>query len=192
MGARQVRRLLLPAVAIALVVTAPAALAQSTPVSALLEQPAAFECTATTCPEVTVTGELVGDYGTRRDGSAWVQLNDDLYVQNPLREGGEPAGSNVAIGLRLDEELLVGLETPGRYQHRGPVVTVTGRFFHHDPERGGETYIDVADLTVIEPGRQLPLPSHWWSAALGGVLLAGSAVVGVSRLRSIRSRWPRP
>lgn len=30
--------------------------------------------------EVTVVGELIGDYGSRSDGFTWTQLNGDSYV----------------------------------------------------------------------------------------------------------------
>ncbi len=105
--------------------------------------------------EVTVTGELVGDYGRRRNDSTWVQLNDDPYAFTPLREGGNLAGTNIGIGVRLPERLVSDLDPPGGYSRKGPLVSVTGIWRHHDPARGGESYLDATSLRVEEPGRPL-------------------------------------
>ncbi|VAW08972.1 hypothetical protein MNBD_ACTINO01-1095, partial [hydrothermal vent metagenome] len=34
--------------------------------------------------EVTVIGELIGDYGFRSDGTMWTQLNGDSYAIRPI------------------------------------------------------------------------------------------------------------
>jgi hypothetical protein len=126
--------------------------------------------------EVTVEGELVGDYGFRDDGWMWTQLNDDLYVRHPIREGGLPLGANIGIGVRMPARLAKDLDPPGGYRHRGPLVSVTGTWKYHDPERQGESYLEVESLVVIEPGRKLGEEPAW------SVILAGTLLVGVSAL----------
>ncbi len=124
--------------------------------------------------EVTVKGELVGDYGFRGDGWMWTQLNDDLYARHPIREGGPLQGANIGVGIRIPAGLAKDLDPPGGYRHRGPLVSVTGTWKYHDPERQGESYLEVESLAVIEPGRSLhEVPD--WRAFVAGVLLVGAA-----------------
>lgn len=129
--------------------------------------------------EVTVKGELVGDYGFRDDGSMWTQLNGDVYVHWPIREGGPPLGANVGIALRMPVELTEALDPPGRYRNRGPVVRVTGVWKYHDSTRPGESYLEVQSMTVIEPGRQLSETVNWPAVVLGALLLVGAGVVAL-------------
>lgn len=133
--------------------------------------------------EVVVEGELVGDYGFRDDGSMWTQLNGDVYVDEPTREGGPPAGGNVGVGVTMAAELADGLDHPGGYHHRGPIVRLTGTWRHHDPQRQGETYLDVASLEVIEPGRELDEGVVWWTVIVGSGLLAAAGALWVLRPR---------
>jgi hypothetical protein len=116
----------------------------------LLSDPADFDQQT-----VSVVGELIGDYGFRGDGSAWSQLNGDSYATAPLQEGGPLNGSNTGIGVRAPAALLEGLDPPGDYRHRGPLVRATGIWRYHDEGRGGETYLDVASLEILERGREL-------------------------------------
>ncbi|MFV1970710.1 MAG: hypothetical protein ACC683_06860 [Acidimicrobiia bacterium] len=124
--------------------------------------------------EVTVMGELVGDYGNRRDGFTWTQLNGDAYVSAPIADGGALAGSNIGIGVRMATELADGLDPPGRYRTVGPIVELTGTWKYHDPERQGETYLDVTALTVVERGRPLSEAPNW-GTYIAGLLLLGAA-----------------
>jgi hypothetical protein len=127
--------------------------------------------------EVTVEGELVGDYGFRDDGWMWTQLNGDVYVGNPIREGGEAAGSNVGVGVRIPAAIVSGLDHPGGYHHLGPIVKLTGIWKHHDEDRQGESYLDVESLEVIQPGRTLDEGVVWWTIIAGsGLLLASGAL----------------
>ena len=133
---------------------------------------------------VTVTGELVGDYGSRRDGMTWTQLNQDVYVTDPIADGGPPMGSNVGIAVRIPSDLLEGADAPGRYRQVGPVVTVTGTWRYHDPDRQGESYLDVNSLAPAAPGRALSEPPDWWAMAGGtALLLAGGALLAARRRR---------
>lgn len=131
--------------------------------------------------EVAVEGELVGDYGFRSDGSMWTQLNGDVYAIEPFRESEAPAGGNVGIGVRIPSDLATGLDHPGGYHHRGPLVRLTGVWRYDDPERQGETYLDVAMLEVIEPGRELDEPIVWWTVIAGSGLLAAAGGLWLGR-----------
>lgn len=126
--------------------------------------------------EVTVDGELIGDYGIRDEGWMWTQLNDDLYARHPIREGGPLQGANIGIGIRIPARLAKDLDPPGGYRHRGPLVSVTGTWKYHDPERQGESYLEVSSLVVIEPGRRLSEGPDW-RVYVAGLLLVGAAAV---------------
>jgi hypothetical protein len=121
--------------------------------------------------EISIEGELVGDYGFRDDGWMWTQLNGDVYVESPLREGGAPAGGNVGIGVRMPTRLAASLDPPGGYRQRGPIVQVVGVWKYNNAERQGETFFEVSTITVIEPGRPLHEDPNWPALATGVILL---------------------
>lgn len=146
-------------------------------VEEILEDPAGL------AGEVTVRGELVGDYGFRSDGWVWSQLDDDSYAFDPILEGGALTGANVGIGVRLPEELTTDLGKPGGYRSRGPLVLLTGAWKFHDPDRGGESYLEVASLTVIEAGRPLQEDVHWPRIVIGVALLAAAGALWATRAR---------
>jgi hypothetical protein len=131
--------------------------------------------------EVTVEGELIGDYGRRRDGSVWTQLNGDSYVNAPIVEGGPASGSNVGVGIRIPAEMAADLDSAGGYRVRGPVVRVTGIWKYHDPDRQGESYLEVRSLEVIESGRNLAEDPDWPVFITGLVLLAAAAAAWATR-----------
>jgi len=120
---------------------------------------------------ISVVGELIGDYGFRRDGSAWSQLNGDTYATAPLLEGGRPNGSNVGIGVRVPAAIIEDLDPPGDYHHRGPLVRATGTWRYHDEDRGGETYLDAVNLEVLEQGREFDETAEPAVVAAGASLL---------------------
>lgn len=160
-----------------LVAMASAAAAQSSVTAAeLLARPAAYHH-----QEVELVGELVGDYAERRSGTVWTQLNDDPYVGAPLREGGPFAGSNVGIGVRIPPLLAEGLDDPGGYRRRGPVVAVTGLWVYHDPARGGESYLEVVSLRIVEPGRELSEDVNPAAGATGAVLVVAAGLLFMVR-----------
>lgn len=133
-------------------------------VSELLVSPAEFQGT-----EITVEGELVGDYGFRRDGYMWTQLNDDPYARHAIVDGGAQAGGNIGIGVRMPAALGENLDPAGGYRLEGPVVRLTGLWRFHDPDRGGESYLDVTRVDVVEEGRRLEEGPDWlvfWSAVV--------------------------
>lgn len=148
------------------------------PVSELDADPAAYAG-----QEVTIQGEIIGDYGIRED-VVWVQVNDDPYVDAPLVETGELAGTNVGIGVRIPREAFdPSWGEPGSSTIRGPVVRVTGIFRYNDPDESGETFVEAARVELVEPARVLEQPpARQWPAITGGVLtLVGLGALGYAR-----------
>ena len=166
---------------VAVMVHAPAAQAVDVDVADLVGDGVRFDGQT-----VTVTGELVGDYGSRRDGTTWTQLNQDSYAQNPVTEGGALTGSNSGIGVRIPTDLVVGLDPPGRYRMVGPTVAATGIWRFHDPQRSGESFLDVTTIVTVEAGRSLTESPDWASYGVGGLLILGSVLALGARRRSRR------
>jgi hypothetical protein len=133
----------------------------------LLTNSAAYDGT-----RVVVEGELVGDYGFRDNGFMWTQLNDDSYARQALVDGGPRTGGNIGIGIRMPTALADGLDPVGGYRLEGPLVLAEGTWRHHDPERGGESYLDVAVLTIVEPGRRIQEGPDWGIFIVGSLLSA--------------------
>jgi hypothetical protein len=127
--------------------------------------------------QVVVVGELIGDYGFRNDGSMWTQLNGDSYAQEPILDGGDLTGGNVGVAVRIPDEIAGTLDKPGGYRVRGPLVQVVGMWEYHDPDRGGESYIDVVSLDVLEPGSGLVEHPNYWVMISGLVLIAAAALL---------------
>jgi hypothetical protein len=152
---------------------------QVVPVSDLLADGAEFAGS-----EITLEGELVGDYGFRHDGFMWTQLNDDSYARRALVDGGPRAGANVGVGIRMPTVLAEGLPPVGGYRLAGPLVQATGVWRFHDPDRGGESFLDVSALTVLEDGRRLEEGPDWAVFVAGSLLLAVSFVMWWQRRRS--------
>jgi hypothetical protein len=130
---------------------------------------------------VTVEGELVGDYGFRQDGFMWTQLNDDSYARAAVVDGGSLTGANVGIGIRMLSDLARDLDPVGGYRLEGPVIRATGIWRFHDPERGGESYLDVESFEVVKAGRRLEEGPDWYAFSAGVVLMAIAAVLKVRR-----------
>lgn len=161
-----------------LLMPAPALAAEEVSVEELVEQAADLAG-----ERVTVEGELVGDYGFRGDGWMWTQLNGDVYAHEPIREGGSPLGANTGIGIRMPIELAEGLDPPGRYRSRGPVILATGMWKYHDPERQGESFLEVEYLVLIEPGRILNEDADWTVVVSGALLITAAAATWFARPR---------
>jgi hypothetical protein len=141
--------------------------------------------------EITVRGELVGDYGRRGD-EVWVQVNDDSYADQPLLLGGPLTGSNVGLAARIPAGLFgsAGFEDAGGYRHRGPVARLTGTWRFHDADRTGESYLDVTAVEVVAHEQPLEEGPMWIPLGIGVCLLAGAA--GLRLRRSGVGRRARP
>lgn len=134
---------------------------------------------------VVVVGELIGDYGFRHDGSMWTQLNGDSYAYEPILDGGDLTGGNIGVAVRIPRAIAETLDKPGGYRVHGPVVRVAGLWEYHDPDRGGESYVNVISLEVLEPGEGLAEHPDYWVMVSGLILIAAAALLrrGPARTR---------
>ena len=127
--------------------------------------------------DVTVSGEIIGDYSTR-DDVVWFQLNDDPYASIPLAERSEPVGTNTGIGVRIPRsEWSEEWGGPGGYGRRGPIVEVTGTFLHNSPDDQGETFIAGSEVRLIERARPIETRPASPLAAATGVALGAIGLV---------------
>lgn len=130
---------------------------------------------------VTLTGEVVGDYGIRGE-VVWAQVNDDPYVEAPIPAGGARRGGNVGIGVRFPREVYdESWGEPGGPSGRGPVLEISGVFHHNDPSEGGDTYVGAETARLVEPGAPFPP-----DPALPTTFLVAAALVIAALLA-----WPR-
>jgi hypothetical protein len=77
----------------------------------------------------------------------------------------------------MPTQLGIGLDPPGGYRDRGPIVRITGIWKHHDPARQGESYLEVASIKIIEPGQAMNEEPQWIATSIGLGLLTGSLVL---------------
>jgi hypothetical protein len=147
----------------------------------VLACPAAFDDA-----RVTYVGEVVGDL-LRRDGGAWVLVNDDDYALEvgPLPGHRDLRGTNSGLTVWLPDELADHIGGLGRPNQRGDLVQVSGRIVRTDPNDGGGLTLRADQLQVLEPARvveePLDLPQLWF--ALGASLLG--AVLWLYRRRAV-------
>lgn len=142
------------------------------PVAELTDEPGRWDG-----QEVTIVGEIIGDYSIRGD-VVWFQLNDDAYAQVPLAERGTPAGGNTGIGVRLPRaRWSADWGDPGAYSVRGPVVEITGTYLHNSGSHQGETFIDGRTVRLIEASRAIETRPASPLAALVGVVLGAVGLV---------------
>jgi hypothetical protein len=126
---------------------------------------------------VTYVGEVVGDL-LRRDGGAWVLINDDDYALEvgPLPGHRDLRGTNSGLTVWLPDGLADAVNGLGRPNQRGDLVQVSGRIVRTDPSDGGGLTLRADQLQVVEPARPveepLDLPQLWF--ALGASLLGAT------------------
>lgn len=149
---------------------------------------------ATACPrlldgqQVLYAGEVVGDV-LRRDGGAWVQLNDDDYALDigPLGAHRERRGFSSGLAVWLPDGLHESLGPPGRHGRRGAVVLVEGTFLRADPSDGGGMSVRAETLTVLAPPTATDAPIDRTLALAAGIALLAAATTGLwARIRARR------
>ena len=146
------------------------------PLSDVLASPTTYDLEI-----ITIEGELVGDYGFRRDGFMWTQINDDTYARAAIVDGGARSGANVGVGMRMPSELGRDLDPVGGYRLEGPVVRATGVWRYHDASRSGESFLDVIALEVVDRGRRLEEGPDVAVFGAGVVLLAIATILWFRR-----------
>ncbi len=136
---------------------------------------------------VVYVGEVVGDL-LRRDGGAWVLINDDPYALEvgPLPLHSARRGTNQGLSVWLPEATLDGISALGRPGQRGDVVAVTGVVRRVDPAAGGALTLRAEALEVLAPAvrRDDPLEPSQLALALG--LVGVAALFEALRRRSLR------
>jgi hypothetical protein len=123
--------------------------------------------------QVTVVGEIVGDYGDRGE-IVWVQLNDDAYTHRPPGSERQLAGTNIGISVRFSGVSLEDFGSPGGHGVRGPIVKVTGVFRNLHPELGGITFIDATEVVLVEQSvTALEAGPNFAALIVGSILTVG-------------------
>ena len=134
--------------------------------------------------EVTVVGEIVGDYGDRGE-IVWVQLNDDAYTHQPPGSDRQLAGTNIGISVRFSEVSLEGFGSPGGHGVRGPIVEVTGVFRNLHPEMGGLTFIEATDVVLVQGSVADPEASPDLAASIVGAVLTIGGLLALAHRRDL-------
>lgn len=147
------------------------------------------------CPDafdrqvVVYIGEVVGDV-LRRDGGAWVLVNDDAYALEvgPLRGHDEFSGTNSGLSVWLPDP-LPDIE-PGGADRRGTIVRVRGVIHRADPDDGGGLTLRALDdsTTIVAESQALDQPINRAQAlvAVAFVLVAAAVYLLERRARSRR------
>jgi hypothetical protein len=146
------------------------------------------------CPDrfdgrvVLFAGEVVGDV-LRRDGGAWVLLNDDAYALDagPLDAHGERLGANTGLSVWLDGDLADLADTPGDSRRRGDVLLVEGVLHRADPADGGGLTVRAFAGEVLVPAVEFSQHVHRVQAVVAVVLaLLATAGALLERRRAAR------
>lgn len=103
---------------------------------------------------VRYRGEVIGDVIDRGD-FAWINVNDDAYWENPLRETGVLQGTNSGIGVHCSSSQAKEIENLGSYRALGDTVEVVGTFYEASPDHGGDKCIVASHLEVVRRGREI-------------------------------------
>lgn len=151
------------------------------PSSAIIECPDEFDGHL-----VEYIGEVIGDV-LRRNGGAWVLLNDDAYALElgPLQTHGQPAGTNSGLSVWLEGDLASLASTPGRHGRRGDVLRIVGIVHRADPEDGGGLTIRAVDGERLDAAVAVKPPLHTAQVASAVVLaLLALGLVALERRRA--------
>ncbi len=136
---------------------------------------------------VVYVGEVIGDL-LRRDGGAWVLINDDPYALEvgPLPLHAARRGTNQGLSVWLPEATLEKISGLGRPGQRGDVVAVTGVVRRVDPAAGGALTLRAESLEVLAPAVRRDDPLQLWQLALALGLVGVAALLEVLRRRSLQ------
>jgi len=127
---------------------------------------------------VVYVGEVIGDI-LRRDGGAWVQVNDDAYAleRGPIGPHRERLGFNSGLAVWLPDGLHESLGAPGRFGRRGDVILVTGVFRRADPADGGGMALRATEAAVLARSTAVPETLNIPLASTAGLALVVTLVL---------------
>lgn len=153
--------------------------------SEVLDCPTAFDLQA-----VTYIGEVVGDV-LRRDGGAWLLVNDDEYALEvgPLQGHSQFRGGNTGLSVWLPAPLPD--LAPGGPDRRGTVISVDGVIQRTDPRDGGGltlTALDPESTTVVAEAQPVERPLNRGQAVAALVFTLVATAVVVTERRTARRR----
>ena len=137
------------------------------------------------CPQqydgarVRYRGEVVGAV-LRRDGGAWVQLNDDIYSEafGPLPSHRDYRGGNAGVGVFISPRMAASISAVGGPTMRGDILDVVG-VFHRVDDASNEVAVIRSITTTRTAGEPLerPLLPARRAVAIGiGVIMLGVVV----------------
>jgi hypothetical protein len=132
---------------------------------------------------VSFVGEAIGEV-LRRNGGAWVQVNDDDYALQvgPIGAHLEQRGFNTGLSVWLPDGLHERIEGVGRPEVRGDIVALEGVLMRADPDDGGGITLRADRLEVLATTEEVPEVLHRVQAFVAGVLgLLASVALAWSR-----------
>lgn len=152
--------------------------------SQVVECPAAFDGYT-----VSYIGEVIGDV-LRRDGGAWVLMNDDKYAleAGPLRSHGRTLGYNSGLSVWLEGDVADLVDEAGGPDRRGDILRVHGVVHRTDPADGGGLTIRAFEGEVLAEGQPVEVPLHTGQAVVAGGLALAAAGLFVVERRTRRRR----
>lgn len=169
--------------------TLPEGVDEPTPVgrvtsSQVVECPSVFDGHA-----VVFIGEVIGDV-LRRDGGAWVLMNDDDYAleAGPLRSHGELLGYNSGLSVWLEGDVADLVDEAGGPDRRGDILLVRGVVNRTDPADGGGLTIRAFEGEVLVEGEPVRVPLHTGQAIVAVVLALAAVGLFVVERRARQRR----
>ncbi|MDX1509819.1 MAG: hypothetical protein R3249_00585 [Nitriliruptorales bacterium] len=131
------------------------------------------------CPDlfdqqsVVYVGEVVGDI-LRRDGGAWVLVNDDDYALEvgPAGSSAELRGANSGLSVWLPGDMADELGRPGGPGWRGDVIQLSGIIHRVDELDGGGLTLRASTMHVVAPAAAADTPVNRAQLALALGLVA--------------------
>ena len=152
--------------------------------SQVVECPAAFDGRT-----VVYVGEVIGDV-LRRDGGAWVLMNDDRYAleAGPLRSHGRTLGYNSGLSVWLEDDLLDLVDETGGPDHRGDILRVRGVVHRTDPADGGGLTLRAAGGELLLDGEPVRVPLHTGQAIVAAVLAVAAVALLILERRARHRR----
>jgi len=147
------------------------------------------------CPDifdgepVVYVGEVVGDI-LRRDGGAWVLVNDDGYAleAGPAGSSGRLLGQNSGLSVWLPDPMVDELSHAGGAGFRGDVIQVSGTIRRVDPADGGGLTLRAASMQIVAEAEtaHTPLNGGQLVLALGLVTIVAALVLVERRVAAER------